>query len=123
MTGKRTSVYLAAAAAKSGLPLAELVRRGLYGPPVTPNVVPMRPASGSPQRGVPQSPASLSPSGDAGAKADSPTRRSVLHQAGPASPDPVVPTWRCGTCHHLQAIGSVENCEDCGASRNQAVPR
>lgn len=38
--GKRTSIYLgddlAAAVEKTGLPLAELVRRGIYGPPARP---------------------------------------------------------------------------------------
>ena len=51
--GKRTSIYLsddlAAAVDRTGLPLAELVRRGIYGPPAKPTVVPIR------QPGVPQS--------------------------------------------------------------------
>jgi hypothetical protein len=47
--GKRTSLYLsddlAAAARKTGLPLAELVRRGIYGPPAKPVVVPDTPGA------------------------------------------------------------------------------
>lgn len=100
--GRRTSVYLAddlaAAVDKTGLSLAELVRRGIYGPPAAPVVVPLR------TQQVPQSP-----------------NPDVV----PAGVDavPAAESWRCGNCHHLQAVGSVSHCEFCGAHRSQAVPR
>jgi len=68
-----------------------------YGPPARPVVVPLR-------KQVPQSP-------DA--------------DVVPAEVDaaPAAESWRCGNCHHLQAIGSVSHCEFCGAHRSQQVPR
>lgn len=30
--------------------------------------------------------------------------------------------WRCGACHWLQAVGSVEYCELCGAPHGQGGP-
>jgi hypothetical protein len=104
--GKRTSVYLAddlaAAVDKTGLPLAELVRRGIYGPAAKPVVVPLRkPAD-----------AVVVPAGDA--PADPPAD---------VGSTPVPESWRCGCCHHLQAVGSVSHCEFCGSHRGLEVPR
>src|SRR5258708_40077820 len=66
ISGKRTSVYLsadlAAAVERSGLPLAELIRRGICGPPARPGVVPLR------RRETPQQPAGVGPA-DAGESA------------------------------------------------------
>jgi len=96
--GKRTSIYLAddlaAAVEETGLPLAELVRRGIYGPPARTVVVP------PPGRQVPQCAEAAVPAG---------------HEAH--SPEPGCRP-RCPQCawRQLQPVPADEitNCEACG---------
>jgi hypothetical protein len=42
--------------------------------------------------------------------------------AGKDASSPAAQRWRCPCCAHLQAIGSVEACEFCGASRTWGQP-
>lgn len=114
MTARRKRVTidlpagLAAAAERTGLPLAELIRRGIYGPPAWPAAVP-------PPRQAPQPPP-LARVPDVDGECELP--------AGVAAAvDILAEAWVCGCCFHRQAIGSVQSCEQCGAGRSRAVPR
>ena len=108
MTGNRASVYLsadlAAAVERSGLPLAELIRRGICGPPARPVVVPLR------RREIPQQPAGVVPAG-AGESA-----QAAAAPDGRAEPPGCRP--RCPQCawRAIQPVrlGEPTSCESCG---------
>jgi hypothetical protein len=107
--GKRTSVYLAddlaAAVEKTGLPLAELIRRGIYGPPARPVVV-------SPCGGVPQQAAAAVVPAGSGASAPAPCR-------------PRCPQCRWRALQPVRA-GERTSCESCGfgfTAEDGQVPR
>jgi hypothetical protein len=108
--GRRTSVYPSAALASAvdavGLPLAELTRRGIYGPPVRPVVVPLRRCE---VEQVPQSPVP--------APVVVPTPVAGMPTAGEGT-SPTAPRTRCPSCAHLQTgpvpAAGVIDCEACG---------
>jgi hypothetical protein len=122
MTGRRKRVTvdlpagLAAAAERTGLPLAELVRRGIYGPPAWPAVAP-------PSRRAPQPPPLALVLDDRAESA--PAAVTPDRNAGPPDCRP-----RCPRCawRQLQAVPVFERawCEQCGhgfTADDHEVPR
>lgn len=99
---------LAAAAERTGLSLADLVRRGIYGPPAWPAAAP-------PPRPAPQPPPlALVP--DLDNECEPPTGVAAAVDTRPQ-------TWVCSCCSHRQAIGTVGYCEQCGLPRSREAAR
>ncbi len=128
--GKRTSVYLsaemAAAVDRTGLPLAELIRRGIFGPPANPVVVPLRPgeATGMSRDRVEQIMndyyGNQSRDDAVVVPADAPAK--VAAPAGVPQPAEVPQrSWTCSSCSWRMAQPGVTHCESCGWPRDREV--
>jgi hypothetical protein len=118
MTGRRKRVTvdlpagLAAAAERTGLPLPELIRRGIYGPPAWPTAVP------PPRRAPKPPPLTVVP-------ADFESAPAADRSDGPPGCRPRCPCcgWRA---IQLVRIGERTNCEACGfgfVADDGSVPR